>query len=239
MPYSINQKGTTLAEAMVAIGILSICTLAVLTIVDAVHSLSERQNVRNAAFRLTLTLTDLVSLPATIRSTGVQPTIPDVDIFWRKLRGWEKTDDNGPFEPMPLFLPFVERLDDVTYVTGGQLTGTPQYPLRYNIVGMTCDPVNETCPAKQWPIEVFTEYNFRCPPLFAKDYDDFLRDGAPFYGAIYPNGLSVPAACIGKSTINIKLTIRESTDPDFPARGWVVENTDIIAVPMDDVSERQ
>lgn len=233
----MNRKGMSLIEVMVAIAILSVGTLALFISIDSLNKIAQRQKTKMAALRLNVTLTDLISLPATIRSASSQDNVPGMDLVWKQLRGWAKSDHLGPFLPLPLYLPHVEKVG-ASFVTGGQISGTPDAPLRYNVQGASCDPSYEVCPADSWPIEVFTEHNFSCPPLFHKGYDDWLRDGYQFEGPIYPDGLAIPAACISKSAVNIRLTIRESVDPGQSPKGLMKPMEEIITLSLSTIRER-
>jgi prepilin-type N-terminal cleavage/methylation domain-containing protein len=227
--------GFSLIEVLVAMAIVGISVTGLISTIEAVQNQKARQQTKWASERVTSTLIDLISLPATIRATEVQPGNYEM---YRNIKGRRSAKHLGDWEPVRLFLPFIDRAPDGTYLTGGEFTGEPLQPMRYNDKGDSCDMTLQLCPASQWPIQVSTEYNFSCPPFYHRGYD-YKRGGLPYYGPIDdPVALAIPGKCISKAQINIRLVVRESADPDFPASGIFPPRVEIIRIVPGQVSYR-
>lgn len=225
-----NQRGITLIDSLIGIVLLGASAMALATLIHFLNQAMARQQVKWTSERISATVIEMVSLPATLRSSISQTDTEEARTLFRELRGWKSSRHLGPWTGMRMYLPFVDKTGPASFVVGGVITGSPSYPVRYNLRGEVCDTEIASCLPADWPVEAVTEYNFSCPPLFHSTYDDTLRGGLPFADAIYPDGLVIPNRCIGKGNINIRVTVRESADVTNPARGLFKTKTEIIAI---------
>lgn len=233
-----NQRGFGLIETIISFALLGTVLVGLISAIQYLHYFAKMQATKSSAERLSGTITELVSMPATLRATLVQSNTAGVPDLWAEARGYKRSNHNGTFQPIRMHLPIVERTGPSTSRTAGQITGTPTYPMRFNAKGEGCNKEFDPCPALDWPIEVYTELNFSCPPLFNKTYDIDLRGGLPYYGPIYPDGLVIQSSCIGKSQANIRLTIQESEDPTQARRGLFKGSVTILPILMSEYGER-
>ncbi len=209
-----NQSGFSLIEFSISSVIVSILFMGVLLAGDHVRTLNKNEQVRLYASRIIISLTQLTSLKATIRASTLQTSIPEnkafADGIYRVSTNLHHNGD-GSYSGISLVLPVVVVHSSKT-IAGGQITGNPDYPLRYNLNGLTCNLAYQTCPAADWPIEVITDYNFTCPGIFHTTYDKSLRAGKPYYGPMNPDGFKPHTQCQAKSQLNLRLRIRQSKD---------------------------
>jgi hypothetical protein len=233
-----NKSGFTLIEVLIALVITEIAFMGLLTAMDSLRSQMERQQRKWSSERITRNIIALASLPSSIRVTSVQTqNIEAADLF-RQVRGWARADHLGPWMPIRLNLPFLEMMGPSNFITAGQFTGDPVRPMRYNRSGELCDTAFSVCPSAQWPIEVFTEYNFSCPPFFSEGYD-YLRGDVPYFGLMdAPAALAIPSRCFGKSQMNIRVTVRESADAPNPPEGLIPTTVEVIRMQVGQISRR-
>lgn len=227
-----NENGFSLLEvcmALVIIGTLFIGMSAGLTHLQAAN---KHEQTKLYASRIVVSLTHLVSLKSTIRASTLSE-LPANQLFADQLYREESAlhlNGDGSFTGVALFLPLVA-IQGGVFVSGGQITGPPESPVRYNLNGDSCNTALEICEALQWPIEAITEYNFACPSLFHPSYDGSQRGGQPYYGPIYPDGYRPHTECEFKAQLNVRLTIRESRDSATAAfHGFFKEFSQVIQI---------
>ncbi len=225
-----HQRGFGLIEVLVAVVILGAAVLALASITHYVSNLMIRQQTKWTAERIATTVIELASLPATIRSTVSQSLQSPSREFFLQLRGRKLGPHHGPWIPLALNLPFVD-VSSTPALSGGPMTGTVDFPMRYNLKGQGCDMELSQCPAELWPIEVLTWHRFSCPPLYHKTYNSTRPVPGPFIGPIYPTGLVIPAECRTKSQVNIQIVIRESVDAGGTGQGLFHTRTEVISIP--------
>lgn len=210
----MKQKGFGIIEVVISLAVISFLFLSLLAAADLIRSYNKVEQVKMYSSRIKLSLSHLASLKATVRASTMQTHIPSnkefADQIYKQSSALHHNGD-GTFSGVSLFLPILE-VSGTEILSGGQITGTPDYPLRYNAFGYTCDLAHETCLAKDWPIEVVTDYNFSCAPAFHESYDYVLRGGSAFAGPLIPNGYRPHSTCRYKSQLNLRLIIRESRD---------------------------
>jgi len=234
-----NQRGLSLVEILIALAILTGCALALALVVNHVNILMQRQQLRWAVDRVTTSLFQLTVLPATIRASLSDSESTQIKNIYYQTRGWLSADHHEAWKPIRLNIPLIEKTG-TTFISGGQFTGTRDFPMRYNAKGEMCDLQFAPCPAPLWPIEVFTEYNFSCPPLFSRTYNGppWRALGVEFDGPLYPTGLVIPAFCRLKTQMNIQLTIRESEDAGLQPTGLFRPIVEIFSIPTRDINLR-
>lgn len=225
-----GDRGITFVDLLIAIVLIGTSAMALATLINYLNQAMSRQQTKWTADRIAATVIETVSLPATMRATLSQTDNLETREVFIQLRGWKRGPHQGPWQGIRLSLPFVDKTSPTAFVVGGTVTGTPTYPTRYNLLGEACDMETTLCPPRAWPIEAITEYNFSCLPIFSTTYDS-TRSGLAFADAIYPDGLRVPTRCIVKGQINVRVTVRESSDVDNPPLGLFKSRVEVISIP--------
>jgi hypothetical protein len=132
----------------------------------------------------------------------------------------------------------VEKIGQYDFKPGGAITGTRDYPIRFNAKGELCDKyMGDNCPAPQWPIQATTEVNFVCPPYFSNAYNS-TRGGVGFYQELYTAGITVMPTCPKPGEVRVRLTIQESVDPGGSAVGLFKPIVEVFKVPASKIKAR-
>lgn len=237
-----KQAGYTLIEIMIVIGIISMASLVLVSMINYVNLMLYRNQTRWALSRVIMTIEQIAGLPSTIRSSinSNNPENLQANSCFYGEAICPNSSELDPFVPVRLYLPFVEKTGLYDFKPSGAITGTEAYPIRFNTQGQLCDmfPDKKACPARLWPIECISEANFTCPPVFSKDLNQGLRAGSPYYGALFPDAIKPPNNCARPGEIRIHLIIRESVDPGGKKLGLFKPVDEFFKVSISKVRER-
>ncbi|RYZ76498.1 MAG: hypothetical protein EOP06_31255, partial [Proteobacteria bacterium] len=158
-----NQAGSSLIEAIIAMAIFGFLFASGGSLLSYGGAKLSAQRVRETKSRLISTLKRVAGTPASLRSAAVAD--PKIEPFNKKFRAclnggdWSiacyNRNQTGDYIPFRLYLPMVANTVDewgqYAIKTSGAITGTPQYPMRFNANGSTCDTYDEKkqCPVAQ------------------------------------------------------------------------------------------
>ena len=203
-----------MVELVIAFAILAVAIMGSMEIVMQSDTASVNQKVLATRSRIIENLTNLAGLPASIRASVLEHDENErleLCVYGWWCLGETPTNEREPI-PFRLYVPFIERQANGDLMTGTVLTGTPEQPIRYNYMGQICDQSVTECPIDNYPLEAFTEFTAVCPPVFDDSYNWSLRQGRPYYGPIFPDGLVPGDQCGIARYLKIKLTVRPSQD---------------------------
>ncbi len=232
----MNQRGVTLIEVMVGLAIIVLALGVYNGLADYSERIMANQQLKWTGQRMTTSFMKMAGLPSTIRSSLVNH--PENNEVAACIFSTSPCLNLAPSKSIRLYLPFIEPVGPYEFISVGAITGTREAPMRYNALGEVCDTLVKTCPEADWPIEVFTEYNFTCPPLFDKVYDDSLRGGKKYFGAIYPDGLVVQPECPKPDQIRIYLTVQSTPVPGVTSNQVIRTRKESMSISYDEIMAR-
>lgn len=196
------ESGFSVIEILTTLGIFSLILIASASFFTQMNRKISEEEYAETRMRMFQNLIYIMGMPATLRGSLEYDATQSGNLS-KCIRGGMGAVPTTPL-PVALFLPVVS--GDATFVrTSGQISGSPNRPLRYSIEGTACTAANPiNCNPSDYPISVTTEFLPVCPPAYDYYYGYWT-------GPVYPNGLTIPSVC-GRAQY-IKIFYRFFTTP--------------------------
>ncbi len=208
-----DERGFTLIEAMITIGLLAVLMLASITNYDTYKTQNNMVRTSVATDRIMASVRTFAKMPAALRNSARasldgQRINPDLYACVSGVPA-NGCKNGGTETPFTLYSPLVA-LDALGNPSGIHPVSAPSEstkPARYDAFGSPCQQAGPTC-----PIQVFTSFKAQCPPKPL---------AGPVPVVLTPDLMQPMPTCTIAVHISVTYTVQLDPDvvADFPSLG--------------------